>query len=55
MKASESKVSISQEFKLLLEKMRSPASVKAALTLFKATPEELGKSAAEAARKQSQK
>lgn len=51
MKPSDPKNSISREFKQLLEKMRAPASVNAALALFKATPEELGKSAAEMARK----
>lgn len=42
--------SLSQEFEGLLKQMRSPKSVAGALSLFEASPEQLGKSAAAAAR-----
>jgi hypothetical protein len=55
MKLDDSNSPISNGFKHLLQKMRTPTSVNAALALFRATPEELGKSAATAARKEKSK
>ncbi|HEV7165177.1 MAG TPA: hypothetical protein VGO35_07315 [Gammaproteobacteria bacterium] len=45
----------SREFKALLGKMRTKKSLDGALSLFAATPEELGKSAAAAAKRERHK
>lgn len=45
----------SKEFEALLADMRTKKSVAGALSLFTATPEELGKTASEAARREKHK